>query len=277
MTLTGEASGLTAEMTGIELARVREALALALDVDDLASARALASRLALYFGVVKIGLQLFVAAGPTAVEALVSDGFPVFLDLKLHDIPNTVARAAERARDISATYLTVHAAGGETMLRAAVEAFGTPENRGTPENPGKAGTGGSPRNAGSRGTGGSAVTGGSPGRRGGILAVTVLTSEAHAPAAVVAERAEMAMRCGCVGVVCAASDLAIVREVAPELLAVVPGVRLAGSSADDQARMATPGAATVAGAGLLVIGRTVSGAGDPEAAALRVAREVASV
>jgi orotidine-5'-phosphate decarboxylase len=77
--------------------------------------------------------------------------------------------------------------------------------------------------------------------------------------------------------VCAASDLAIVRDVAPDLLAVVPGVRLADSSADDQARLATPGAATVAGAGLLVIGRTVSGAGDPEAAALRVAREVASV
>jgi orotidine-5'-phosphate decarboxylase len=134
----------------------------------------------------------------------------------------------------------VHAAGGEVMLRAAVEAFGD--------------------------------AGG-----GGILAVTVLTSEAKAPEAVIAERVATALSCGCAGVVCAAGDLAVARRLAPDLLAVVPGVRLAGSAADDQARLATPREAAAAGAGLLVVGRTVSAAADPEAAALQVAIEISNV
>jgi orotidine-5'-phosphate decarboxylase len=230
---------MNSELDAAELSRVRDRLALALDVSDVTAARALARRLTAYFGVVKIGLQLFVAEGPHAVEALASDGFPVFLDLKMHDIPTTVGRAARQARAIGATYLTVHAAGGETMIGAAVDAFGA--------------------------------------TAGGILAVTVLTSEANAPEAVIAERVSAAMRCGCAGVVCAASDLGVVRRVAPELLAVVPGVRLAGSAADDQARLATPGEAAAAGAGLLVVGRTVSAAVDPEAAAMRVAIQVANI
>jgi orotidine-5'-phosphate decarboxylase len=234
------------EAGAADLTSVRDRLALALDVKDLAAARALAQRLSPYFGVVKIGLELFVAEGPAAVKALAADGFCVFLDLKMHDIPTTVERGARQAVAISASYLTVHAAGGETMLRAAVEGFGAADGRGIGSTPG------------------------------GILAVTVLTSETEAPASVIAERAAMARQCGCVGVVCAASDLGVVRRVAPELLAVVPGVRLSGTSSNDQARRATPGAAAAAGAGLLVIGRTVSGADDPEAAARRVAAEVAS-
>jgi len=225
---------------------VRDRLALALDVEDLPAARALAGRLAPWFGVAKVGLQLFVAEGPSAVRALAADGFSVFLDLKMHDIPTTVGRAARRARAISATYLSVHAAGGEAMVRAAVEGFGAPGAEGLPE------------------------------RAGGVLAVTVLTSEKDAPESLIADRAELAFACGCAGVVCAASDLAAVRKAAPQLLAVVPGVRLLGSCADDQARVATPAAAAAAGAGLLVIGRTVSGADDPEDAARRVAAEVAS-
>jgi orotidine-5'-phosphate decarboxylase len=252
------------ENAGLGHRNVRDRLALALDVEGLPEARALARRLAAFFAVVKIGLELFVAEGPAAVEALASDGFDVFLDLKMHDIPTTVERAARRARATSATYLTVQAAGGEAMLRAAVAGFGAPEAGGI----GQAGGIGAP--------GATSEAGGIGARPGGILAVTVLTSEPDAPESVIADRTALAARCGCAGVVCAAADLAVGRRVAPELLAVVPGVRLSGSPADDQARLATPGAATAAGAGLLVIGRTVSAAQDPEAAARRLTAEVAN-
>ncbi|MGD0595383.1 MAG: orotidine-5'-phosphate decarboxylase [Acidimicrobiales bacterium] len=235
------------EEAGIDVAAVRGRLALALDFESLRAAQSMARRLARYFDVVKIGLELFIAEGPAAVEALASDGFAVFLDLKLHDIPTTVGRAARRGREIGATYLTVHAAGGEAMLRAAVDGFAG---------------------------GGGAVA---SGRGGGILGVTVLTSEPDAPAALLGERAAVAVRAGCVGLVCAAGDLAVVRAAAPELLAVVPGVRLGGSGRDDQARAATPAEAAAGGAGLLVIGRTVTAAADPEAAALAVALEVAGL
>jgi orotidine-5'-phosphate decarboxylase len=221
---------------------VRDRLALALDFDDLAAARAIAERLAPFFGVAKIGYQLFMAEGPAAVEALISDGFAVFLDLKLHDIPTTVERGARQAGRLGAKYLTVHIAGGEAMLRAAVEGFAA------------------------TGTGTEA---------GGILGVTVLTSEPEAPASLVIERATLGERVGCAGLVCAATDLRFVRQAAPDLLAVVPGVRLAGSATDDQARAGTPAAAAAGGAGLLVIGRTVTAAADPEAAARLVTREVA--
>jgi orotidine-5'-phosphate decarboxylase len=231
----------------IDPTAARDRLALALDVETLTAARSLAHRLAPWFAFVKIGLELFVAEGPAAVEALISDGFGVFLDLKLHDIPTTVERAARRARQIGATYLTVHAAGGEAMLRAGVEGFAE---------------GAKPS---------SSVSGG------GVLGVTVLTSEPDAPEALLCERTSRSARVGCVGVVCAATDLAVVRRTAPDLLAVVPGVRLAGGSVDDQARATTPAAAAAAGAGLLVIGRTVTAAPDPEAAACAVGLEVASV
>ncbi|MGH9170346.1 MAG: orotidine-5'-phosphate decarboxylase [Acidimicrobiales bacterium] len=215
---------------------VRERLALALDVEELSAALQLARRLQPWFGVAKVGLELFTAAGPEAVESLVNEGFSVFLDLKLHDIANTVERAAARARSLGATYLTVHAVGGEAMLRAAVEGFG--------------------------------------GGPGGVLAVTVLTSERDAPPAKVAERSVLAERAGCTGVVCAASDLATVTSSVPALIPVVPGIRLAGAACDDQARVATAGAAVAAGAKLLVIGRTVTAAPDPEAAAAEVKEQV---
>ncbi|MGD0085483.1 MAG: orotidine-5'-phosphate decarboxylase [Acidimicrobiales bacterium] len=230
---------MTHELATDRLTEVRGQLALALDVEDLRAARLLVSRVAPYFGVVKVGLELFIAVGPAAVEAFRSDGLAVFLDLKLHDIPTTVRRAASQARSIGATYLTVHAAGGEAMLRAAVEGFG-------------------------------------PTVSGGILGVTVLTSDPEAPESVIAARAELAARTGCVGVVCAASDLGTVRKVAPGLTAVVPGIRLAGGSNDDQARAATPFAAASAGAGLLVVGRAVTSASDPAAAAREVAEQVAA-
>jgi len=228
---------MTDELTADRSTGLRDRLALALDVGDLEAAQVLVRRAGLCFGVVKIGFELFIAGGPAVVAAFTAEDRKVFLDLKLHDIPTTVRRAASRARALGVTYLTVHAVGGEAMLQAAVEGFGA-----------------------------SAV--------GGILAVTVLTSEPEAPESVVAARAELADRSGCAGVVCAVSDLPVVRRAAPRLLAAVPGIRLAGAARDDQARADTPFAAVSAGAGLLVVGRTVTNAPDPAAAASEVAEQV---
>jgi orotidine-5'-phosphate decarboxylase len=217
-------------------AEARQWLALALDSEDLAGALQLARRLHPWFSVAKVGLELFTAAGPDAVRALVDEGFSVFLDLKLHDIPTTVGGGATEARAIGATYLTAHTAGREPMMRAAVEGFGDGS--------------------------------------GGILGVTVLTSQRDAPPELIAERARLAAATGCVGVVCAASDLGVAAACAPELIPVVPGIRLAGAASDDQARIATPAEAISAGARLLVIGRTVTAADDVEAAADEVAADV---
>ncbi|MGO9197689.1 MAG: orotidine-5'-phosphate decarboxylase [Acidimicrobiales bacterium] len=221
----------------------RGRLALALDVPDSESARRLARRLAPWFAVAKVGLELFVAEGPDIVRALVDEGFEVFLDLKLHDIPSTVGRAASRAASTGAKYVTVHSAGGEAMLRAAVDGYRS---------------GGRP-----------------PVDGAGILGVTVLTSDPSAPEGLLRERAQLAERAGCAGLVCAAGDLAVVSSAAPLLKTVVPGIRLPGAGTDDQARTATPAAALAMGADLLVIGRTVTRAEDPEAAATLVAAEVA--
>jgi orotidine-5'-phosphate decarboxylase len=221
----------------------RDHLALALDVADLDAALALAELLRPFFSVAKVGLELFVAEGPDVVRAMTGEGFDVFLDLKLYDIPNTVGRAASRAAAIGASYVTVHTAGGEAMVRAAVEGF---------------------RSASGREEDGS-----------GILGVTVLTSDAVATERVLTERAALAANTGCVGIVCAAGDLPIVTGPKSSLITVVPGIRLASSSVDDQSRIATPASALEMGADLLVIGRTVTGADDPAAAAALVAAQVA--
>lgn len=240
------------DVAGGATARARERLALAVDVPGLDEAVALASELRPYFSVAKVGLELFLAEGPLAVDALADEGFRIFLDVKLHDIPNTVGHAARSVGALGVAYVTVHAAGGEAMLRAAAEGF----------EEGWA----------------AAVDAGLPApdesHPAGILAVTVLTSVRDAPAAVIAERAAAAARAGCVGVVCAAGDLATVRGAAPALLAVVPGIRLRGSALDDQARVAEPATAISSGAGLLVVGRTVTAADDRRAAAGRLVAEV---
>jgi orotidine-5'-phosphate decarboxylase len=215
---------------------LRDRFALALDVDDLVAARRLAEALAGYFGTVKVGLELFSAAGPDAVPALAARGFRVFLDLKLHDIPTTVHRAARVVGGLGATFVSLHAQGGAEMLRAGVEGLAE----------------------------GSSEAGVEPA---GALAVTVLTSEGKAPAHVVDRRVALAARAGCRGVVCAASDLARVRASGPGLLAVVPGIRPAGAPSHDQARPATPRAALAGGADLVVVGRAVTAAPDPEEAA----------
>jgi len=223
----------------------RDRLALALDVDDLVVALRLAQRVRPWFGVVKVGLELFAAAGPEAVLSLSAEGYRVFLDLKLHDIPTTVGRAARVIGGLGAQYTTVHTAGGHAMVRAAVDGMAD-----------------------------GAVAAGMTAPC--VLGVTVLTSDVDAPPETLRARAELAAAAGCGGLVCAAVDLAVTRRAAPGLITVVPGIRPAGVASDDQARAATPGAAIEAGADILVIGRAVTGAEDPEAVAAAVADEVAA-
>jgi orotidine-5'-phosphate decarboxylase len=221
----------------------RQRLALALDVDDLVVALRLARRLRPFFGVAKVGLELFGAAGPETVSALTVEGYRVFLDLKLHDIPTTVRRAATVIGGLGTALTTVHTQGGADMVRAAVEGMAA-----------------------------GAAAAGAPAPC--VLGVTVLTSEAEAPEAVLAERAALAAAAGCGGVVCAAGDLGTIGRAAPGLLKVVPGIRTPGAARDDQARSATPAAALAAGADVLVVGRAVTGAPDPEAAAAAVLDEM---
>jgi orotidine-5'-phosphate decarboxylase len=213
---------------------VRDRLALALDVEDLGAAVALADRLHPWFGVVKVGLELFTAAGPAAVEKLARADRRVFLDLKLHDIPTTVEKAARQVGRLGVGYVTLHTAGGVDMLRAGVEGLGA-----------------------------GAADAGADGRP-VALGVTVLTSDPDASA--FPGRLAAAEEGGCGGVVCSVRELPAVKERS-RLLAVVPGIRLAGGETHDQARVGTPADAIAAGADLLVIGRAVTAAADPEAAA----------
>lgn len=231
---------LTAREGGRGASQPRDRLCLALDTAELDRAVTLARSLRPFFAVAKVGLELFASVGPAAVRALGEEGFEVFLDLKMHDIPTTVGRAARAAADAGARYLTVHAAGGAEMLRAAVGGFA--EQRG----------------------------------EAGILAVTVLTSEPAAGRTELVRRTSLARQAGCAGIVCAATDLALLSGERGALKAVVPGIRLAGASRDDQARVGTPAQAVSDGADLLVIGRTVTAAKDPAEAATAVLCEVAA-
>ncbi len=221
---------------GVVPAHVREALCLVLDVDDLVAARRTATALGPWFGTVKVGLELFSAAGPDAVTGFVEDGFRVFCDLKLHDIPNTVGSAARVLGSSGARWVTVHTSGGEAMLRAAVESMAE---------------------------GASLVGAEAP----GVLGVTVLTSDETAGRHVLEERCELAASTGCAGIVCAAPDLQVTDPWADRLVRVVPGIRMPGGDVHDQARVATPRDALAAGADLLVVGRAVTAAPDPAAAA----------
>ena len=210
--------------------------AVALDTDDLDRALGLARVLRPWFGVAKVGLELYGAVGPLAVRSLSDEGFEVFVDLKLHDIPNTVGRAARALGTLGARYVTLHAAGGAEMLRAGVEGLAEAARP----------LGAEPPLA---------------------LAITVLTSDSVAAPELLAQRARGASAAGCGGVVCATADLEAIRAAAPELLRVVPGIRPRGAAAEDQARVATPAGAVAAGADILVIGRPVTAVGDPAAAA----------
>ena len=220
-------------------AELLDKLCLVLDMDDLVAARRMAQSVKPYFGVAKVGPILWSAAGPESVAALIGMGYKVFVDLKLHDIPNTVGGAAQVLGSLGVSYVTMHAHGGVAMLSAGVEGL----------------------HAGAARAGLPTPT---------ALAVTVLTSDADAPDHIVPKRLRVAMEGGCGGIVCAATDLADISAIAPRMIKVTPGIRPTGSSADDQARTATPRAALDAGSNLLVIGRPVTAAEDPVAAAAAI-------
>lgn len=220
---------------------IRDRLVLPLDVGDLDDAEAMMRTVGEWFGVAKVGLELYAEAGPAAFARFRDLGFRVFADLKLHDIPNTVRRAARVHGRHGVDFLNFHTAGGVDMLRAAVE--GLREG---------ADAAGLPAPV--------------------ALGVTVLTSDPDASA--FAARLAAAVDAGCDGVVCAAREVAAAR--AAGMATMVPGIRPAGASLDDQARVATPAAAVADGATWLVIGRPVTAAADPAAAAAAIHDEVAT-
>ena len=215
----------------------------ALDVNTAEEAVRLAKALSPDVGGFKVGLELMMGPGPAVVATLATLGKPVFADAKLHDIPTTVGRAARQLGRLGARWVTVHAAGGSRMLRSAVE--GLQEGAG--------------------------------GRPAGILAVTVLTSMtgddlaeagmSGTPGRQTARLARLAAAAGCEGVVCSPEELGVVAQVAPGLLRVTPGIRLAGTETHDQSRTADPAEAIKRGADYLVVGRPIVRASDPGAAA----------
>lgn len=225
-------------------AELREKMVLALDVDDLVQANRLARQLSPWFGVAKVGLELYTAAGPDAVGSMIDLGYDVFLDIKLHDIPTTVRKAATVAGALGVRYLTMHAHGGAEMLTAGVEGFAAGAQQAELPTP---------------------VS----------LAITVLTSDADAPDHIVPNRLRTAIEAGCTGIVCAATDLKNIREMAPRTLRVVPGIRAEGAERHDQPKAVTPAEALAEGADLLVVGRAVTLADDPTAAAASLFAELA--
>jgi len=225
----------------------RDRLIVALDVPTKDEALALVESLAGRVGMFKVGKQLFTAAGPELVRGIVARGERVFLDLKFHDIPNTVSGAVASARGLGVSLVDVHALGGPAMVAAAARACAGSGTR--------------------------------------LLAITVLTShDEECLAAIglsgtladsVRRLARLAKDAGADGVVCSPHEVAVVREACgPSFLVVTPGIRPAGAALGDQARAATPAAARAAGADYLVVGRPITEAPDPAAAADAVVGEM---
>jgi len=228
----------------------RSRLAFALDYPDIASAKSGASRVVEHVGVLKVGLELFVREGPAAVRLGTDLGCDVFLDLKLHDIPETVERAVANACQLGVRYLTLHSSGGPRMLSQAAE-------RVIKE--------------------GVNLT---------LLAVTVLTSldESDLRALGVNRTAgdqalllaKMANSAGIQGFVCSAAEVERLRaELGARAVLVTPGIRPSGPVSDDQKRVATPASAIRSGSSLLVVGRPIRDSGDPKNAAAEIEREIA--
>ena len=229
--------------------KARERLIVALDVAEASAARALVDRLAGRVGLFKVGSQLFTAAGPGFVQEIVGLGEKVFLDLKFHDIPNTVAGAVSSASRLGVSLIDVHGLGGRAMLEAAVGALPAMQSR--------------------------------------LLAITVLTSHdedsldqigvggsVHDS---VRRLALLAKEANLDGVVASPHEVALIREACgADFLIVTPGIRPAGEAAGDQARAATPATALAAGADYIVVGRPITRAGDPAAAADAIVRQMES-
>ncbi|MGC9291174.1 MAG: orotidine-5'-phosphate decarboxylase [Acidobacteriaceae bacterium] len=239
----------TSTLAGDTPRPVSDRLIVALDFPSADAALALARQLQGTCRWMKVGLELYLSAGSRVIDDLREQGFSVFLDLKLHDIPNTVAGAVRAAARAGTSLLTVHAVGGPAMLRAAAEAAA--EAKDPPH----------------------------------LLAVTVLTSMdaaelsaigiAHTPAEQVLRLAQMATASGISGLVCSPQEVGLLRhELGEGPLLVTPGIRPAGSAANDQKRMASPGAAMLAGASYLVVGRPITQADDPAQAARQFVDEI---
>jgi orotidine-5'-phosphate decarboxylase len=225
---------------------------LALDTPDTDAALAQMRAVGNAIDGIKLGLEFFVANGPVGIERIRQEGRPLFLDLKLHDIPNTVAGAVRSAAALNPLLLTVHAGGGPAMLRAAAEAshsFGAVRPL--------------------------------------IIAVTVMTSlddgdlKAVGQMAPVSDQvrrlAALSQGQGCDGVVCSPREISLLRQdCGPEFKLVVPGLRLATGERADQKRVMTPGEAARLGADFLVIGRPITAASDPAAAARAIHSEIAA-
>jgi len=242
-------------MSGTD-ATARARLAVALDLPDRAQILAMARRVAPEAGLLKLGLEAFVAEGPSLVRDVVCTGTGVFLDLKLHDIPNTVGRAAAAAARTGAALVNCHAAGGTEMMKAF-------------------------------GEGGRAAAAKAGLSAPKLVAVTVLTSldaaSVHAvgltgsPREAALRLAVLAQGAGLDGVVCSPDEIASIRGACgKDFLLVVPGVRPLGASPGDQKRVSTPGDAIRAGADLLVVGRPITDAPDPAAAARAIVAEMAA-
>jgi orotidine-5'-phosphate decarboxylase len=235
---------------------VKDRLIVALDVETGREARELVAQLREYAGMFKIGSQLFTAAGPAIVREIVATGARVFLDLKFHDIPNTVAAAGVEAARLGVAMFNVHALGASRMMRRTLEAV----------------TETSAREGFARPL---------------IIAVTALTSADSAaleevgipsgPEALVARLARLTEECGLDGVVASPREVALVREAVPqrEFLIVTPGVRPKGTALDDQKRTMTPAEAVQAGADYLVMGRAILKASDPQRACTEIVEEMA--
>lgn len=219
----------------------------ALDTVDVARAEELARAVAPHVGGLKLGLEFFSANGPRGITQLAETGLPIFLDLKLHDIPNTVGKAVAALAPLSPAVLTVHAAGGRAMLEAARAAAPSSCK---------------------------------------VVAVTVLTSldtddlrqagVGGSPADQVARLAELTRASGCDGIVCSGEEVADVSARWPGGTFVVPGLRPAGSAVGDQKRVLTPADALARGASILVIGRPISAAADPAEAARDIAASLSA-
>jgi orotidine-5'-phosphate decarboxylase len=226
----------------------RDRIIVALDYPSQAQALALVSALSGSVSTYKIGLQLYTAAGPAVVQAVIATGANVFLDLKLHDIPNTVAKAVVAAADLGVVMLTIHLAGGSAMLNAAAEA----------RKPGLS-----------------------------LLGVTVLTSATQETLGEIGvggtisdqvqRLAELGKQSRLDGFITSPQEVALLRQqVGEESLLITPGVRPAGAAADDQKRFTTPREAIVAGADYLVIGRPITAAADPAGAVEQIVEELGS-
>jgi orotidine-5'-phosphate decarboxylase len=233
----------------------RNPILVAVDTQDVDQARDLAQSLTGMVGGIKLGLEFFNANGPSGVAAVAGDRGDLFLDLKYHDIPNTVAGAVRAAVKLRPMILNVHAGGGPAMMRAALEAAETESDRLGCARP-------------------------------QLIAVTVLTSmddsdlaavgQKGPPAEQVVRLARLAQDCGLDGVVCSPREIAAIRAACgSDFTLVVPGIRPAGAAMGDQKRVMAPREAIDAGADWLVIGRPITGAPDPAAAARGILQELA--